>query len=84
LQYETIPVYISDKFINCFDINFEDYGVIIEEKDAHRIVEILQSIPDYVVVEKQMKIKDAYNHFYTYQGALNNIIRTLNENSGNS
>jgi hypothetical protein len=84
LQYETIPVYISDRFINCFDANFEDYGVIIQEKDAHRIVEILQSMSDYEVVAKQMKIKEMYEKYYTYQGALNNIIRTLNEDSGNS
>lgn len=84
LQYETIPVYISDQFVNCFDANFEDYGVIIEEKDAHRIVEILQAIPDYEVVEKQMRIKEVYEKYYTYQGALNNIIRLLNEDSGNS
>ena len=84
LQYETIPVYISDKFVNCFDANFEDYGVIIEEKDAHRIVDILQSMPDYEVVDKQMKIKEVYDKYYTYQGALNNIIRLLNEDSGDS
>lgn len=84
LQYETIPVYISDKFVNCFDADFEEYGVIIEEKDAHKIVEILKSITDVEIVEKQLKIKDIYNKYYTYQGALNNIIKKLNEDSDNT
>jgi hypothetical protein len=77
-------VYISDEFINCFDANFEDYGVIIKVEDAHRIVPILNSIPSIDIVEKQLKIKEIYNNYYTYQGALNNIIQKLNEDSGNS
>lgn len=84
LQYETIPVYISDEFVNCFDANFEDYGVIIEAKDAHRIVPILNSVSDIEIVEKQLKIKEIYNKYYTYQGALLNILNKLDEDSSNS
>jgi hypothetical protein len=84
LQYETIPVYISDEFVNCFNANFEDYGVIIEAKDAHRIVPILNSVSDIEIVEKQLKIKEIYNKYYTYQGALLNILNKLDEDSSNS
>jgi hypothetical protein len=84
MQYETIPVYISDEFINCFDVDFEDYGILIPEKDAHNIEGILSSISDYDIVMKQLNIKDKYSKYYTYEGAFNCILNLLNGNSSNS
>ena len=84
MQYETIPVYISDEFIGCFDANFEDYGIVIEEKDANKIEEILKSYTDLQIVDKQLKIKEIYKEYYTYEGAFNKIKKILNANSGNS
>jgi hypothetical protein len=83
MQYETIPVYISDEFINCFDANFEDYGIIIEEKDSNKIEEILKSYTDLQIIDKQLKIKEIYNEYYTYEGAFNKIKNILNANSSN-
>jgi len=85
MQYGTIPVYISDEFIGVFDANFEHFGVLVKEKDAHRITEILYSIPLEIVYEKQKKIKEYYDKYYTYAGAFNQIITHLqNEYSSNT
>ena len=77
LQYDTIPVYISDEFIIPFGLNFNDFGVIIQEKDAHRIEEILAAIPFLEIIEKQNNIKDIYQRYYTYDGAFNEIKQYL-------
>jgi hypothetical protein len=85
MQYGTIPVYISDEFIGVFDADFEQYGVLIKSEDAHRIPEILYSIPLEIVYEKQKKISEYYQKYYTYQGALNQISKYLhNEDSSNT
>jgi len=83
MQYETIPVYISDEFIKAFDADFEEYGIIIKQEDAHRIVEILSQVSELEIVMKQIKIREIYKKYYTYEGALQNIIRLLNEDSRN-
>ena len=77
LQYGTIPVYISDEFIIPFGLDFNEFGVIIESKDAHRIEEILSSISLLSIIEKQNNIKEVYERYYTYEGAFNEIKQYL-------
>jgi hypothetical protein len=77
MQYLTIPVYISDEFVNPFDLDFSEFGIIIEERDAHKIEEILRSISNLEIIDKQEKIGEIYKEYYTYEGALNNIIKIL-------
>lgn len=84
MQYETIPVYISDHFIECFDANFDEYGIRIHESDAHLIEHILKGYSDIEIIEKQLKIREIYQKYYTYEGALNNIKKSLNANSSNT
>jgi hypothetical protein len=73
MQYGTIPVYISDEFIIPFGVDFEEYGVLIKEEDAHRIEEILGSYTMLQIIEKQNNIKKYYEEYYTYSGAFNKI-----------
>lgn len=77
MQYETIPVYISNEFIEPFDNNFEEYGVKISEKDANKIEQILSSITEDQIEEKRKKIKENYNKYYTYDGAIKNIEKKI-------
>jgi hypothetical protein len=77
LQYGTIPVYISDEFIIPFDIDFNKFGLIIEEKDSHKIEKVLGSIPLMSIIEKQNNIKDIYEKYYTYDGAFKEIKKYL-------
>ena len=73
MQYGTIPVYISDEFIIPFGVDFEGYGVLIKEEDAHRIEEILSNFTMLQIIEKQNNIKKYYEEYYTYTGAFNKI-----------
>ena len=77
MQYGSIPVYISDTFVDCFDANFEDYGVLIHEIDAHMIDDILKAIPLYEVMMKQDRLREYYEKYYTYTGALTQILKRL-------
>jgi hypothetical protein len=84
MQYETIPVYISDEFINCFDIKFNDFGILIPENEAHNIEKILMNYSNLKIVDMQIKIEEIYKEYYTYEGAFDKIKKILNADSGNS
>lgn len=77
MQYGSIPVYISDEFIIPFDIDFEDFGVIINSENIDRIDEILSAIDPGEIVRKQEKMKEAYEKYYTYRGCFNEIVKEL-------
>lgn len=77
IQYGSIPVYISNEFIIPYGINFEEFGVLIEEKDADRIDEILQAIEPIEVIRKQEKLQEIYEKYYTYESNLTHIINHL-------
>ena len=77
IQYGSIPVYISDEFIVPHGLDFNEYGVLIDAKDAGRIDEILIKIPHDEVVKKQNKLQEIYDEYYTYEGNLLQIIRHL-------
>lgn len=79
MQYDTIPVYISDEFINVFDENFEEYGVKINQDNANNIENILNNISEEEIKQKRNKIKEYYNKYYTYEGLIKNIGKKLNE-----
>ena len=75
LQYGTIPVYISDEFIEPHGVDFNQYGVKITQGDLPRLKEILDAVD---IPAKQYAAQLAYTSIYTYQANLNFIIKTLN------
>lgn len=77
LQYGSIPVYISDEFIIPHNLPFDDYGVLIEAKDAHRVHEILTAIPESEIRRRQEAIPDIYNKYFTYEGNKEAIQKAL-------
>jgi hypothetical protein len=68
LQYGSIPVYISDEWVIPHNIPFTDYGVLIDAADAHRVHDILMSIPSEEIKRKQEAIPDIYKKYFTYEG----------------
>jgi len=73
MQYGTIPVYISDDFIFPHNLDFLDYGVVIEVKEAGKIDEILKAITPEQIISKQDKIKELYHSHFSYQGVMDRI-----------
>jgi hypothetical protein len=68
LQFGSIPVYISDEFVLPHNLPFEEFGVIIEAKDAGIINEILRSIPNDEIKRRQHAIHGIYSQYFTYDG----------------
>lgn len=68
LQYGSIPVYISDEFIIPHNMDFNKYGVIIDEKDVDKTMDILLSIPKEQIEAKQLILADTYEKHFTYHG----------------
>lgn len=68
LQYGSIPVYISDEFVIPHNVPFNEYGVIIEAKDAHKVRYILGAIPEEEIRRKQEAIPHVYTKYFTYEG----------------
>jgi len=68
LQYGSIPVYISDDFIQPHNVDFNTYGVVIRNADVGSTYEILMSLSD---AERKQKIeagKEIYRKLFTYTG----------------
>lgn len=77
LQYGSIPVYISDEWVIPHNIPFTDYGVLIDAADAHRVHEILMSIPAEEIKRKQEAIPEIYKKYFTYEGCRERIKEEL-------
>lgn len=77
IQYGSIPVMISDEFILPFNIDFEDFGVLIKSEDAGIVHEILSAIEPEEVIQKQDRLIEIYQRYYTYEGCFNQIIKSL-------
>jgi hypothetical protein len=77
IQYGSIPVYISDEFIFPHGLNFEEYGVLIHVDDIESIDEILLAIPYEEIINKQDKLKEVYENYYTYEANHRLIIQYL-------
>ena len=79
LQHGSIPVYISDKPCIPFNdmIDFNDYGVIVNEKDIDHIDDILKSISKEEVDKKTNIGKEVYKQYYSYNGCAEKILIKL-------
>lgn len=76
LQFGSIPVYISDKFMIPHNREF-DYGVLIEPKDIPNIDRILKGISKEEIERKQSMIPIIYDELFTYEGCKNQILKHI-------
>ena len=79
LQYGSVPVYISDEFIEAHEIPFETYGIKIKATDIDNIDTILRkTLADKDLYESLLfNGKQVYKEGYTYEGCYNKIINKL-------
>lgn len=75
LQFGSIPVYISDKFIIPHKVPFNEYGVLIRPEQIPDIPKILADI------DPKSKDKEAYKKYFTYEANLKLITDDLRYNS---
>lgn len=79
LQYQSIPVYVSDTFIEGHYIPFETYGIKINSEDVSKIPDILNSYSNLEIETLRMKGQETYFNFFTFEAnkdlILNNILK---------
>lgn len=68
IQYGSIPVYISDEFIEPHGMFFDAYGILIKENQINDMDEILTSIPTWVIKLKQDELPNVFKVLYSYEG----------------
>lgn len=79
LNLGSIPVYIYDNPWIPFNdiIEFEDYGVLIDESQINNLDEILKSIPQEKINLLQYKGKLIYESFFKYESCYETIKQKL-------
>jgi len=77
LQYGSIPVYVSDDFVNPFFVPFYEYGVTLHSKHINFLAEELERKSETEIAAYQDWGKQAYELYYTYDGCCKHIIAEL-------
>jgi hypothetical protein len=79
LEQGSIPVYISDEFLEPYGELFTKYGLTITEYDLPILNDILCAVPDWKVLELQMIGAEVYKQYFSFEGAYKYIIQSLNQ-----
>lgn len=79
VQYQSIPVYISDNHIKSNGNAFWDYGVQTWFHGVDSLDSTLKSITPEAMKIKYEYLKTAFNEYYTYEATRRLILNTLNE-----
>lgn len=74
MSFGCIPIYISDKFWEPFNIPFSEYGIKIKPEQIKDIPNIIKSVD---VDKMQKKVKEYFENYFTYSTCFENIIKTL-------
>lgn len=78
IRQGSIPVMISDEFIEPHNVPFETYGVKIKEDEISHIDEILRSFSAEEIKEKQNRLKDVFDTLYSFSGTRILILHNIN------
>ena len=79
MQLGSIPVYVTDKVYTPFTdvLDWNDFAVIIKEKDIPSIHEILLSYDEDRIVMMQKNLKEVWNKYFSIDAVCHNIKRIL-------
>lgn len=78
----SIPIYIWDdiEWLPYKDkLNWEDFSISINIKDIKKLPSIINSHNSKMIKQKQEKIKELYDKYFTMEGTCKQIIRMLKE-----
>jgi hypothetical protein len=77
LEQGSVPIYVSDRFINPFNLDFNSYGVQIRPSEIILIDDILRSITDEELQSKVKQGRFVYEKYYTFRGLRQELIGML-------
>lgn len=73
----SIPVYLSDTHIIPFGLDFDEFGVLMNEEDMGIIDELLIAITPEEIIRKQNNLPIYYDKYFSYEGCMQQIIKYL-------
>jgi len=82
LALGSIPIYIWDdiEWLPYKDIlNWDEFAISININDIKKLPEIIKGHSKKDISEKQKRIKEIYNEYFTLKGSCDQIVRILNE-----
>lgn len=80
LEQGSIPVYISDEFLEPHGINFSEYGIRIKGGASAEFINAwLRGISDEQITKLQKRGKEVYENYYTFEANYKLIIQSLNQ-----
>lgn len=68
LQFQSIPVYISDHWIVPGNIDFNEYGVLVHNDEVRNIDKILKGFSAAQIESKREAGREIYKRIYTFEG----------------
>jgi hypothetical protein len=74
MAFGVIPVYISDKFWEPFNLPFTEYGIKITSDQIKDIPNILKNVD---VKKMQQRVEEYFKKYFVYSSCYENIIKTL-------
>ena len=78
LMCGSIPVYISDKFIEPFNIDFENYGIKLYPENLKSLSALSDDLSDYNFIHRLTENgKSMFDKYFTYEGCYEQILQTL-------
>lgn len=77
IEYNSIPVYISDEFYEPHGVDFNFYGVKIHSQDVTHIDEILRSISWDEINTKRERLSYIFDTLYSFLGNKKLILQNL-------
>lgn len=77
LEQESIPVYISDEWIQPGNVDFNEYGVLVHSSEIDELDAILANITPAQIESKREAGKYYYEKMYTFEGCKKLILDNL-------
>ena len=77
IEYGALPIWISDSFVPIHDLNFEDFGYLVENKDVGKLDSFLRSIPKKEIELKQSRLKDVFENYFTFEANKKLILENI-------
>lgn len=77
MQFGSIPVYISDKFVIPHNIPFNAYGIQVKENEIGELDNILRSKSQVEIKQLQQAVKKMYSECFTYESNKKLILENL-------
>lgn len=74
LQYNSIPVYISDEFVEPFGVDFNEIGLKVKREEIPMLPAILNNLNPF---KRYDELKESYDKYYTYEGCMKQIINSI-------